>query len=249
MSPVNSPRAVRGFTLIELLTVIAIIGILAAILIPTVAKVRDSAHQATTVSNLRQLMIANRVHASDHRGLFVPPEAESLPGNGTNPAQWYNNPIFVGYLGNSTINGGERTDATRIIQSGKPGANNGVGVSIGISPGRNSWPLRISFREAEVDKYHPNMIMFADARNWVIAGSNTRDDAPERWDDSEAWSGWGQVAFRHSGRANAVLANGAVIRLSKSEMVGSNELLDRYFPDASENPWTASILKRNPPPY
>jgi prepilin-type N-terminal cleavage/methylation domain-containing protein/prepilin-type processing-associated H-X9-DG protein len=59
-----------AFTLIELLTVIAIIGILAAIFIPTVAAVRQSARSATCVSNLRQVGTAIQLFATDNKGLF-----------------------------------------------------------------------------------------------------------------------------------------------------------------------------------
>ncbi|MDR1280242.1 MAG: DUF1559 domain-containing protein [Opitutaceae bacterium] len=63
-----------AFTLVELLTVIAIIGILAAILIPTVAAARKAARGAACVGNLRQIGIAMRNHVADYKTLPVPDE-------------------------------------------------------------------------------------------------------------------------------------------------------------------------------
>lgn len=76
----------RAFTLIELLTVIAIIGILAALIIPTVGRVRESARSAQCVSNLRQIGMAVKLYVEDNKGRLPASNRDKLPtesGTGT----------------------------------------------------------------------------------------------------------------------------------------------------------------------
>ena len=59
-----------GFTLIELLVVIAIIAILAAILFPVFAKVREKARQTSCASNLKQLSLAMIQYNQDYDEMY-----------------------------------------------------------------------------------------------------------------------------------------------------------------------------------
>lgn len=62
-------RATNGITLIEVLVVVAIIAVLAAILVPTFAKVRSHAWNVQSTSNLRQTGIALLLYADDWGGV------------------------------------------------------------------------------------------------------------------------------------------------------------------------------------
>jgi prepilin-type N-terminal cleavage/methylation domain-containing protein len=64
----------RGLTLIELLIVIAIIGILMALLFPSIARIKLMAEAAKNTANLREIGIATITWASDNGGKIPSPE-------------------------------------------------------------------------------------------------------------------------------------------------------------------------------
>ena len=70
LQPAGIPRFHRAFTLIELLVVIAIIALLASMLLPALARAKDSARGSQCLGQMRQLGLAVRLYADEHSDEF-----------------------------------------------------------------------------------------------------------------------------------------------------------------------------------
>lgn len=180
-----SPLSKRGFTLVELLTVIAIIGVLAAIVLVTVGRVRESANSARCQSNLRNIGQAVLMYANDNNG-YYPPVNSAVDNEGKADGKYYWQlqiaPYYVGLPSAwSSVSGASDNYTCRthlsVMKSAFPNANYTHNYAMNFTLGATSG---VKTRRRKVNQIpNPSSTLMVTEANYTGATANSSMDIYE----------------------------------------------------------------------
>src|ERR1700722_16600119 len=88
-----------AFTLIEMLVVIAIIGLLAALLLPALSSASAKAKRTGCLNNLNQINLAVRLYAGDNGDTLPAVANTTFDGDGTNCFVFFYKSLVKNYVG------------------------------------------------------------------------------------------------------------------------------------------------------
>lgn len=222
-APASLPRK-SGFTLVELLAVIATVGILAAIIIPTVARVRESARSVQCLSNLRQLQLANIAYAAERPVGYVPILLIDSENAGRRTF-WYQNADYLGYLPQNRV--ASTVNAQRLADSMQCPTARNLGNTLDFTYGINAhgrggeWVAGTvrQIKKSEIQR-PAQTLAFADGLDWQLYADGATGYAA----DLELRTGSVShiVAYRHGGQTNLVYFDGHTARLPASALVNTD---------------------------
>ncbi len=195
-----------GLTQIELLVVVAIIGVLAALMLPAINATRKSAQAATCLNNLKQVGGALLRFATDHQGRLLPSklsdEVRERETATPKPIAYWDRRLYnEGYLP-GPMEDDARLHPTLFCPSLTP---NGPPAKLHESYGLRDW-RGTKIKNGE----YIRLVNIPNPSRFFLLADSISISSGEQWYTIQSEGGNNGVHLRHYGKANTFFADGHV---------------------------------------